>query len=168
MLNATNAKKIAAFLGLLLLIPLNLLWAQLHPANSMGVTMGQLHYYVHDVEANRNFRTTLGGTPAKKLNDMEVVKFPGVVVLLSHAEQSSGTGGSVINHVGFRVRSAAKTFAQMKAAGYKVEPNENGVTGDVYTPDGEKVEVLEALSPNVKFALDGGRTVSRRSETIEQ
>jgi catechol 2,3-dioxygenase-like lactoylglutathione lyase family enzyme len=157
MTNATRAGKTAAFVALFVLYPISFAWAQLHPANAVGVTMGQLHYSVRDVEANRKFWIALGGTPAKKLDDMEAVKFSGVVILLSHGEPSGGTEGSVINHVGFRVPSVDKCVERMKTAGYKVERNAAFPTGNVYSPDGDRIELLEALTPNLKYTLDDGR-----------
>jgi len=118
--------------------------------------MGHIHYRVPDVEATKKFWIALGGKRAV-WNNMEVLKFPGFLVRFSKADTAEGTDGSVVSHVGMRVPNVAKAFAHMKAAGYRVEPNENGVTGDVFMPDGEKIELLEALSENVKFTLDGGR-----------
>jgi catechol 2,3-dioxygenase-like lactoylglutathione lyase family enzyme len=136
--------------------PVGAAWAQVASPNPSGVAMGHLHYRVRDVEANKRFWIALGAAPTK-LNETAVMKFPDVLIFLSKGESSGGAEGSVINHVGFRVPNVAKSFAQMKAGGYRVAPNENGVTGDVYTPEGERIELLEALSENVKFFLDGGR-----------
>jgi catechol 2,3-dioxygenase-like lactoylglutathione lyase family enzyme len=158
MTNVIRAAKAAASLALLILCPLRFSWAQLHPTNATGATMGQLHYSVRDVEADQKFWIALGGTPAKKLDDMQAVKFPGVLILLSHGEPSAGMEGSVINHVGFRVPSVDKCVERMKAAGYKVERNPAFPTGNVYTPDGDRIELLEALTPNLKYTLDDGRT----------
>lgn len=119
--------------------------------------MGQLHYSVRDVEANRKFWIALGGAPAKTVVDMEAVKFPGVVILLSRGEPSGGTEGSVINHVGFRVPSVDATVARMKNAGYKTDRSATFPTGNVYTPDGDRIELLEALTSNLKFTPDDGR-----------
>ena len=79
-------------------------WAQLSPPNELGVSMGHLHYYVRDVDANTRFWVALGGT-ATSLDTTTVVKFPDVLVFLSAGESSGGTEGSVVNHMAFRVQS---------------------------------------------------------------
>src|ERR1700730_4014359 len=62
-------------------------WAQLYPPNDMGVTMGHVHLMVRDVEANKKFWSILGGVPLK-IDETEVMKFPGVFVFLTpgHAQ----------------------------------------------------------------------------------
>src|SRR5690242_18885238 len=47
--------------------PLATSWAQLHPADPTGIIMGQLHYYVRNVDADRKFWLAFGGTPGRKL-----------------------------------------------------------------------------------------------------
>src|SRR3954469_886071 len=81
--------------------------AQLAAPNAAGVAMGHLHYHVRDVEANKKFWVSLGGESAR-LGSTEVVKFPGVVIVLTAGPSSGGTSGSVVNHVAFRVQSFAK------------------------------------------------------------
>jgi catechol 2,3-dioxygenase-like lactoylglutathione lyase family enzyme len=154
---ATSIGSRVCVLALFVLYPLSFSRAQLHSGNARGVTMAQLRYSVRDVEANEKFWIALGGTPAHKLDDSEVVKFPGVLILLSRGEPSGGTEGSVVNHVGFRVPSVDKIIERMKTAGYKTERNAAFPTGNVYTPDGDRIEMLEALTPNLKYTLDDGR-----------
>ena len=65
-------------------------WAQLSHPNLAGVAMGHLHYHVRDVDANKKFWMSLGGTPAT-IAGVEVIKFPDVFVVLTKAESSGGT-----------------------------------------------------------------------------
>src|SRR4051812_18316679 len=99
-------------LGLLLALA----GGQLSQPNATGVAMGHLHYHVRDVEANKKFWVALGGESAR-LGSTEVVKFPGVVIVLTAGSSSGGTNGSVVNHVAFRVQS----FAKVEEAGFKVQ-----------------------------------------------
>jgi len=126
--------------------------AQLASANQAGVSMGHLHYLVRDVEANRRFWVALGGTPIK-VGGTDAVKFPDVLVFLTPRESSAGTEGSVVNHVAFRV----KTFAQVEAAGLKVERLAQfpGV-GNTMTPEGERIELFEDAALNLTFTPDQG------------
>jgi catechol 2,3-dioxygenase-like lactoylglutathione lyase family enzyme/extradiol dioxygenase family protein len=144
--------------------------AQLSPPNKLGVTMGHLHYNVRDVEANRKFWVTLGAKPVK-IASREVLMLPGVMILLDQADTSGGTEGSVVNHVGFRVPHVAQFMARMKAAGYKVAASTIApkTVGNVFTPEGERIELLEELSENVQFTFDDAsqaRNAAQRKMTL--
>ena len=119
--------------------------------------MGHLHYTVRDVEANKKFWVALGATPVM-IGSREVLTLPGVMILLDKANTSGGTEGSVVNHVGFRVANVAQFMAKMKAAGYKVAPSTIAprTVGNVFTPEGERIELLDDLSENVQFTHDEG------------
>ena len=146
-----------------LLATLILFWpagmqAQLMPPNAAGVSMGHLHYKVRDVAANKKFWTAVGAKPAKSIGDTTVMKFPDVLILLREGESSGGTEGSVVNHVGFRVPNVKQSLDKLKADGYKVELSSSGTgkVGNVFSPEGERIELLEDQSVNVKFTPDAG------------
>ena len=129
-------------------------FAQLASANKAGVSMGHVHYVVKDVEANKRFWVTLGGTSFTGGDGTQtMVKFPDVVVVLTQGESSGGTEGSVVNHVAFRVQS----FATVEAAGMKVARLANfpGV-GSTFTPEGERIELFENSATNLTFTQDAG------------
>lgn len=163
-------RELVSLLGLILVWPLGAAWAQLAPPNAMGVSMGQLYYRVREVAANKKFWTDLGGTPAM-LGTTEAVKFPGVIVLLTEGQSSGGTEGSVLNHVGFRVPNVPQSMARMQALGYKVEPSTDSpaTVGNVFTPEGERIELLQDMSQNLIFTLDPGyegRLAQRSKMTV--
>lgn len=143
-------------LSLIVLGPSGAALAQLSPPNYLGVTMGHLHYTVRDLEANRKFWVSLGATPEKKMGSSEVLMLPGVIIMLNRGDTSGGTEGSVVNHVGFRVPSVAQFMARMNAAGYKVAASTVApkTVGNVFSPEGERIELLEDLSENVQFTFD--------------
>src|ERR671937_38694 len=94
--------------------------AQPYKPNDMGVTMGHWHLNSVDVEANKKIFAAMGGN-AVKAGDFEVVRFPGVVVMLHlrapAAPSAGGTDGTVVNHVGFIVQNVQDSIAKWKAAG---------------------------------------------------
>lgn len=126
--------------------------AQLSPPNAAGVAMGHLHYHVRDVEANKRFWMSLGGTPVT-IGTFDAIRFPDVFVVLTKGESTGGTAGSVVNHVAFRVRS----LAALQASGVNVQllAQYSGV-GSVTSPEGERIELFDDTSENVRFTLDGG------------
>src|SRR5688572_18163566 len=94
---------LVSVLGLTVLWPISDSSAQLSAPNKAGVAMGHLHYYVPDVEAYKKFWIAVGGTPAKKLGAIEVIKFPEVLILISQRDSQGGNAGSVVSHVAFKV-----------------------------------------------------------------
>src|SRR5947209_20538225 len=103
-------------------------WAQPYTPNEMGVTMGHWHLNSGDVEANKKIFVGMGGT-AIKAGDFDVVRFPGVVVMLhlrpAAAPSTGGTDGTVVNHVGFIVQNVQDSIAKWKDAGVPVQPGNN-------------------------------------------
>jgi catechol 2,3-dioxygenase-like lactoylglutathione lyase family enzyme len=90
--------------------------AQIAPPNPTGVSMGHLHAFAKDTEAEKNFWVALGGAPAGS-GRMAVVKFPGILVLINQGDTTGGSAGSVVNHVGFLVKDANACMAKWKDAG---------------------------------------------------
>lgn len=152
--------RVCLLIAVLSTIPLGAVasWAQLMPPNSAGVAMGHLHYKVRNVEANKKFWAALGAKPAKPIGTAEAMKFPGLLILLKEGESAGNSEGSVVNHVGFRVPNVRQELEKLKAAGYKVEMSASGTgkVGNVFSPEGERIELLEDLSVNVKFTPDRG------------
>jgi catechol 2,3-dioxygenase-like lactoylglutathione lyase family enzyme len=127
---------------------------QLSAPNAAGVAMGHLHYQVRDVEANRKFWVALGGTASKR-GTTDVVKFPGVLIVLTPGPSAGGTNGSVLNHVAFRVQS----FAQVEGAGFEVQRlTQFPGVGSISTPEGERIELFENSATNLTFTPDSGET----------
>ena len=126
-------------------------WAQLPAPNAAGISMGHLHMNVQDPETHRVFWTTLGGTPVK-LGDMDVIKFPDVLVLYRKAEPTGGTEGSVVGHIGFRVKNLQASLEKWRAAGLKIVPGASPHQAFVIAPGEIRVEITEDTSMEVPIA----------------
>ena len=126
--------------------------AQLAPPNDAGVAMGHLHYVVRDVEANTAFWVALGGE-AERVGETVVITFPDVLVLLDEGESSGGTEGSILNHMAFRVQS----LETVAAAGLELESlgSFSGIA-NVYSPEGERIELFDDTATNLTFTRDDG------------
>jgi catechol 2,3-dioxygenase-like lactoylglutathione lyase family enzyme len=129
--------------------------AQLATPNAEGVSMGHLHFYVSDVEANKKAWMALGATSAGMLGTSEVLRLPGTLVLLTPSETRQSADGSTIGHMAFRVKS----FSQLEAAGFTVRtaPERPG-SGNIDLPSGDHIEVFEENANQVGFAAEPGRT----------
>jgi catechol 2,3-dioxygenase-like lactoylglutathione lyase family enzyme len=127
------------------------IWAQLPAPNAAGVGMGHYHLNVRDPEAHRLFWTTLGGTSVK-LGGMEAIKFPDVLVLYRKGEPTGGTDGSVVGHIGFRVKDLNASLEKWRAAGLKIIPGASPHQVFVIAPDEVRVEITEDPSMEVPIA----------------
>lgn len=151
-------KKLLLILSLAALLPasasLSPAWAQMPTPNQQGVAMGHLHFNTHDLETSKKMWIALGGTPAKKLLDNEVVKIPGVLILLKPQDPTSNGKGSVISHLTFKVPNVAASMAKVKAAGITTEAGQNAQQYFVITPDQMKLEILEEAGMTGPIAID--------------
>jgi catechol 2,3-dioxygenase-like lactoylglutathione lyase family enzyme len=94
------------------------LFAQLAPPNSMGVSVGHVHLIVADPDAQKKLFVDVLGAETKTLGFLQLVKVPGIVIVLSKARTAptEGSEGSTVNHFGFLVKSIADTKAKLVAA----------------------------------------------------
>jgi hypothetical protein len=117
-----------------LLVSMNLVFAaaafaQLAPPNNMGVSMGHYHLNSGNPEVQAKFWTEGIGAEHVKLGRLDVYKIPGALIFITKAEPSAGTVGSVVNHIGVKVRDLKGTAAKAQAAGAKIASQERS-TGD--------------------------------------
>jgi catechol 2,3-dioxygenase-like lactoylglutathione lyase family enzyme len=120
-----------------------ILFAQVLAPNDSGVAMGHLHLTVSDVAATRHFWVDLMGAQPVKLRTIEGVKIPGAIILFRSGKPTGGTVGSVIEHVGVKVKSLSEYTAKLTAAGLKVDPQANPKQAMVNDPNGVRVEMTE-------------------------
>jgi catechol 2,3-dioxygenase-like lactoylglutathione lyase family enzyme len=128
------------------LLPVRMSLGQIAAPNPAGVSMGHIHYFVADVEANRDFWVRLGGS-AVPFATGEIVSLPGVLILIS--ERSSGSEDSIVDHVAFRVES----LEAIRSHGFDIEMVQDfpGIAS-IYTPEGDRVELFEeGTATNVGF-----------------
>ena len=127
--------------------------AQIAEPNTAGVAMGHLHFYVADMDANKKFWITLGATASGKLGTSDVLKMPGVLIVLTPSEKRQSGDGSSVGHMAFRVKS----FKALEAAGFTVitAPERPG-SGNINLPSGDHIEVFEENANQVGFVLDPG------------
>src|SRR5579871_318285 len=130
------------FLGLVLACSAS---AQLVAPNSMGVAMGHVHLTVRDMDANKKFFATLGGTPVQN-GPLEMIQFPNFYVLLRQGEPSAGSAGSAVNHFGFQVQKMQDWLPKWQAAGLKMDPIRRPDQVYLRTPDDVRIEILEEPS----------------------
>ena len=114
--------------------------AQVAGPNAVGVSMGHLHLNARDVDAQTLFWTAVAGARPAKLGTVDVLELPGVILFINKKEPTGGTAGSVVDHVGLKVRDLKGTLAKAEAASIKILSS-NEKQAMLLAPDDIKVEL---------------------------
>ena len=94
--------------------------SQVVPPNEAGVSMGHLHLTSKDPDVQKKFWMDVVGARPAKLGALDVLEIPGTIIFIDKGEPGGGTAGSVINHVGVKVRDLQVMLAKVKASGIKI------------------------------------------------
>src|SRR4051794_33158148 len=90
--------------------------AQLAAPNDIGVAIGHVHLQVADPDAHKKIWVDLLGGQVTHSGTLEMIRFPGVYVLLRKApEPPAGMDGSTVAHFGFAVKDIAALKAKLDA-----------------------------------------------------
>jgi catechol 2,3-dioxygenase-like lactoylglutathione lyase family enzyme len=124
-----------------------ILFAQLAPPNDAGVSMGHIHLTVPDPDAQIKVWVDVLGATASKDGPLNLVKLPGIFIIVSKAASTDGSEGSTANHIGFLVKDYAALKAKLTAANiptvFDLEKNKQVM---VTFPDKVRVEFNEDAS----------------------
>jgi len=129
-------------------------FAQLAPPNAAGVSLGHIHLTVPDPDAQIKVWTDVLGATASKDGFLNLVKLPGIFIIVSKANATEGSDGSTVNHIGFLVKDYAALKAKLAAANiptvFDLEKNKQIM---VTFPDKVRVEFIEdpSISEPVVF-----------------
>jgi len=116
------------------------LQGQVLPAASGPVRMGHLHIISASPEAQKRFWTEGLGAEFVAAEAYDVYKVPGVLIVVQKGSGREGTAGSVVNHIGMRVRDLKAAVVKCRAAGAEIE-SENAKQAMVIAPDRIRVEL---------------------------
>lgn len=122
------------------------LLAQTAPPNAAGISMGHIHLIVQDPAAMQKVWVDVMGGKPETAGPLTMVKLPNVFIIMTSAPNAAsreGTNGSVVNHVGFSVKSYAATKAKAEAAGLAVRELTPNQQAFVTFPGNVTVEIQE-------------------------
>jgi catechol 2,3-dioxygenase-like lactoylglutathione lyase family enzyme len=135
--------------------------AQLIAAKDGPVVYGHHHINATNIEEQKKFFVnTLGGTAIKVgTNNVEVVKFPNVLIFFRMQAPTGGTKGTTVNHIGFSVPNLRPVVDKVKANGFQMITRSEvaatqEVKDDIATIAGRNISIAFAMGPdNVKVEL---------------
>jgi catechol 2,3-dioxygenase-like lactoylglutathione lyase family enzyme len=103
------------WLGLLAVTTASL-FGQLAPPNDAGVSLGHIHLTVPDPDAQIKVWVDVLGATASKDGPLNLVKLPGIFIIVTKANATEGSNGSTANHIGFLVKDYAALETKLAAA----------------------------------------------------
>lgn len=131
------------------------LFAQLAGPNASGVSIAKAHLLVRNPEQHKKLWVDILGAKVTRVGSLEMLKLPGVYIVLEKGEPAGGSGGSSMNHVGFLIKDYVEVKAkitanniEVAADGYKADgcaaaPGTPACQFTVVFPDGVRVEFTE-------------------------
>jgi catechol 2,3-dioxygenase-like lactoylglutathione lyase family enzyme len=117
--------------------------AQLPAPNEAGVSIGHIHLTATDPEAHKKLWVDLLGGQVTKSGTLEMIRFPGVYVLLRKAATAptGGSEGSTVPHFGFLVKDLPGLKSKLDALKIQhAAPNNNPNQTMAQFPDQVTVE----------------------------
>jgi catechol 2,3-dioxygenase-like lactoylglutathione lyase family enzyme len=141
--------------------------AQLPAPNQAGISAGHDVMRTKDVDAANKFWQALGGQPVQFAGRLNLIKFPGVLLLNVGGGQGQGKGapkapvgelagseGSSLDFIGFSVKDLKGSLAKWADAGIKPLPGGSAKQVYLMSPDKIKVRVTEDKSLGEPIAAD--------------
>ena len=143
--------RIRAFFLLVLLISAAPVRAQLPAPNAAGVTAGHMHMYVRDPAVHKKVWVDVLGAQVVTSGTLEMLKLPGIFLILSRAERADGSEGSTVDHFAFRAKDLPATKAKLAAAGI---PIVSDTPAEIVAMFPDKVKVEFYAAPTLAVPLE--------------
>lgn len=122
--------------------------AQLPAPNAAGVSAGHMHMMVRDPEAHKKIWVEALGAQVANSGSLELLKLPGIFLILGKAETTLGSEGSSVDHFAFRAKDLPATKAKLVDAGVPIVRDDPREIVAMF-PDKVKVEFYAAPTLSV-------------------
>ena len=115
--------------------------------------MGHIHLVVKDVDAEKKAWVDSFGAEASKTGQLDLLKLPGIFIIVTKGEPAGGSNGSSVNHIGIAVKDYPAIKAKLEAAGVKMQELTPNQQMFATFPEDVRVEVMEVKeqAPPVAF-----------------
>ena len=122
--------------------------AQLPAPNAAGVSAGHMHLMVRDPELQKKIWVDALGAQVVSSGSLELLKLPGIFLVIGKAEPAEGSEGSSVDHFAFRAKDLPATKAKLAAAGVPIVRDDPREIVAMF-PDKVKVEFYAAPTLSV-------------------
>src|SRR5262250_3067163 len=94
-------------LSLFLIMPITV-FGQLTAPNDSGVSIGHVHLLSKDPDAQKKIWVEAFGAQPTKTGTLEILRLPGVFIVINKADTTAGSLGSTADHLGFSVKNLSE------------------------------------------------------------
>jgi len=117
------------------------------PTADGRVSNSHIHLFTKDPQVQRHFWVDIMGATAGKMGpDRDMYTLPKVLVIVDKGNPTAGTEGSIVNHVGFKVRDMKDILDKVTAQHFTIQvvnPNKEAPTQAFFLgPDDIRIELL--------------------------
>ncbi len=131
------------------------LFGQVPAKNESGISVGHVHLIVRNPDEHKKLWMDMLGAQVTHSGSSELLKIPGLLIVLEKGEPTAGSGGSSINHIGLWIKDyddikAKVTAAHLminsdnyKAAECAAAPGTPACQMTISFPDGARIEFTE-------------------------
>jgi catechol 2,3-dioxygenase-like lactoylglutathione lyase family enzyme len=140
------------------------LFAQIAPPNESGVSIGHMQLIVRNPEVDKKLWVDILGAKVTRSGSLELLKLPGIFIVLEKGEPTGPSAGSSVNHLGLSIKDYADIKAKVNAANIEIAadnykaaecaagPGSQACQFTVVFPDGVRVEFTEDKTLKVTAA----------------
>jgi catechol 2,3-dioxygenase-like lactoylglutathione lyase family enzyme len=136
--------------------------AQLAAPNDSGVSIGHVHLFSRDPDAQKKIWVEAFGAQVTKTGTLELLRLPGGFVIINKAEPSGGSAGSTADHLGLSVRDLSAVHAKLAALNVQVQGPFAAL------PDGVRLELLEEKNQTLPAVLHHIHLAAANGEMLRQ
>ena len=137
-------------------------FAQLSAPNDSGLSIGHIHLFSKDPEAQKKIWVEALGAQVTKTGTLEMLRLPGVFIIINKGEPSAGSVGSTADHFGLSVKDLNDIKAKLAAVNVQVQGPFVGM------PDGLRLELLEDKAQTLPVVMHHIHLTTANGEMLRQ
>jgi catechol 2,3-dioxygenase-like lactoylglutathione lyase family enzyme len=137
-------------------------FAQLAGPNDSGISIGHIHLNSKDPDAQKKIWVEALGAQVTKTGTLEMLRLPGVFIIINKMEPSAGSAGSTADHVGLSVKDLNDIKAKLAAVNVQVQGPFAAM------PDGLRLELLEDNTQTLPVVMHHIHLTAVNGEKIRQ
>jgi len=136
--------------------------AQLTSPNDSGISIGHIHLLSRDPDAMKKIFVEAFGAQVTKTGTLEMLRLPGVFIIINKGEPSAGSVGSSADHLGLSVKDLNDIRTKLAAFNIQVQ----GAFAAL--PDALRVELIEEKAQTLPVVMHHIHLTAHNSEILRQ
>jgi catechol-2,3-dioxygenase len=136
--------------------------AQLTTPNDSGIAIGHIHLMSKDRDAMKKIFVEAFGAEVTKAGTLEMLRLPGVFIIINAMEPTAGSVGSTADHVGFSVKDLNQIKTKLAALNIHMDGPFVGM------PDGLRLELLEEKAQTLPVVMHHIHLTTHNGEVLRQ